>query len=237
MMPDPMAKMETELMSGRELLLSIDNGSTKTSISFAVPNPDEIELPVIRPLCFKDGEVDCPMIIGEYQPDGTLTEGYDLKKKLDQGVLNECDIVRYAKLALHHDEETREIRERVEAYTKARGMTPEDLIAAYYASVVRKSKEIIKQMGYDEDIDKMPLKLFISYPVIWSALTRGALKRAAEKISDSSVLVPEPLCAAASIMLDEIMKAGKEKMKIKLKVSIQFAVLERVAQYHRQGIT
>lgn len=100
-----------------------------------------------------------------YDADGTLHEGPELVKRLNDGTLSEDDILRFAKLALQPSAPTMDIYNKVAAHLTHCGKTTEEMIADYLQRLLDRAKASIKQTMYG-DVSKVPTHVFLSVPQV-----------------------------------------------------------------------
>jgi len=181
--------------------LAIDMGTTSTTVAYQVCAVKD-DLPPIHVARLHDMEYESPMIV-RYNEVGQFEEGPGLISQLDNGLLGEDDCLRFSKLALQPNTETKAIHEKVVAHTRRVGKKPQDIFVDYLASIIRRAKASIKATSYG-NIDDVPLELFISTPQIWAPSTNLAMIEAGKRIAVKCAIVPEPLCAAASVLNDQI---------------------------------
>lgn len=110
------------------------------------------------------------------------------------------------------------IHEKIIEHTRRVGKTPNELMADYVKSIVRKARAAIARTLYGS-IDHVRLELMISTPQIWHPQSNIALVEAGKQAGASScVIVPEPLCAAASVLFEELKHDEDRHLQVQLKV-------------------
>lgn len=193
----------------------MDIGTTSTTVAYQVCAAKD-DLPPIHVARLHEMEYECPMIV-RYNEAGQFEEGPGLINQLDDGLLGEDDCLRFSKLALQPNTETKAIYEKVIAHTSRVGKKPEDIFVDYLAAIVRKAKAYIKGTSYG-NVDNTPLELFISTPQIWAPATNLAMIEAGKRMASKCAIVPEPLCAAAFVLNDEINVGSQSNTNVTLGV-------------------
>jgi len=159
-------------------------------------------------------ELESAMVV-RYNEAGQFEEGQDLIEQTDEGLLGESDCLRFSKLALQPNHATKAIHEKVAAHTARVNKKPQDIFVDYLNAIVKKAKAYIKGTSYG-NVDDIPLELFISTPQIWAPSTNRAMTEAGKRIASKCAIVPEPLCAAAFVLNDEINVGSQSQTNVTL---------------------
>lgn len=185
--------------------MAIDIGTTSSTVAYQVC-ATKYEDPVVHIARLNKMELESPMIV-RYDEFGNFHEGQDLVDQLNQGLLREDECLRFSKLALQPNKTTKVIHDKVIAHTARVGKTPQDIFLNYVDAIVMRTKTFIKGTHFG-NVDDTPLELLISTPQIWAPSTNLAMVAAGKRIAAKCSIVPEPLCAAAFVLNDEINVVG-----------------------------
>lgn len=100
-----------------------------------------------------------------YDDNDNLHEGNELVRQLEDGLLEEEDVLRFSKLALQPDADNMDIFNKVSSHLNRHNKTIEDMWADYLGLLLVKVRAYIKRGPYG-DVDDVPFHLYICFPQV-----------------------------------------------------------------------
>ncbi|KAI7721484.1 hypothetical protein KC353_g1312 [Hortaea werneckii] len=193
-------------------MIALDFGTTKSAAAFRIAHcngpPRRYEIIQIEQA---NREKTAPMIAAWLNDEFVC--GHELQTLIDEGKVTEEKVMRFFKLLLYDDWQESEGAQHVARLLKEAGKSREDLFTAvlnrmyFYAQ-----KHILKHAENKYDIDDKPQKVYLTVPKNASFSARQLLATSCERAGiPHSILVSEPLCAAAynlQSLADDEMAAG-----------------------------
>lgn len=170
---------------------------------------DPVTINEIRSIKFEQHEETSPQVIGvgkiinEQIKERAFYWGHQVKPALDRGDLQPENIVRLWKLLLYKPFQNAPLVKRLKAQLKRLKVDLVELISLHLQNVISDAKDFIKASPviggkFVEAVDTLPVKVFLSVPLMWKAPANRTMLEAAKRADLGFVeLVHEPECAAA----------------------------------------
>ncbi|KAK3115702.1 hypothetical protein LTR53_004666 [Teratosphaeriaceae sp. CCFEE 6253] len=188
--------------SKARLRVGMDYGTSTLSCAVVVvksgdePTPDHIHT-----VHFSEKNHFAPQQVA-WDSEGNFYSGYEVNTALDKGMLNPSQVIDMWKMLLYKGHADSAIASRIRERLGDRSL--DTLMTTHFRAILLQVKQCVKgNMLFSNDttnqeIDAMPIDLFLSVPQMWKPPANKKLTDAAHAAGVAHVeLVPEPQCAAA----------------------------------------
>lgn len=166
----PVRKRIKQDNEDRKLLFSMDYGTKTLSLAYRIATPGDDPLPgKLYDVHFSEREYFAPQLAA-WSDDGTFYWGYGIDRALKKKLIRQEDVLELWKLLLYKDHRSSPIAQQVKEQLGDR--TLGDLLTTHLREIINAAKEQIKSAQTSEfsieDVDNLPMQLFLSVPQMWT---------------------------------------------------------------------